>query len=128
MESRPVPVLAGRKVLIVEDNFLEAEDMREAVESAGGRVVGPANSIETAVILVGNDRPDVALLNVNVNGRTSTRIAKRLSELGIPFVVVTGFARDVVPPSLRDAGYVAKPFFREELVSALMEAIGVKLL
>jgi DNA-binding NarL/FixJ family response regulator len=128
MEVRPLPVLAGRKVLIVEDNFLEAENIRQVVESAGGSVVGPAASIEIALLLADTESPDAALVNVAVNGRTSTWIAKRLTELQIPFVVVTGFSRDVIPPSFRDAGYVAKPFLREALVSALVEAMGLKLL
>jgi hypothetical protein len=66
--------------------------------------------------LIDQDRPDAALLEVIVAGRTSSPVATRLAMLDIPFVVVTGYSRNIIPASLRNAAYVAKPFLREELI------------
>ena len=54
-------------------------------------------------------------------------VGRALAELAIPFVIVTGFPRDVLPEHLGDAGYVAKPFAREELVDALVQQMGLTL-
>ena len=44
----------------------------------------------------------------------------------MPFAVVTSFSRDIVPNRLREVAYVAKPFFREELIEALVDVMGLK--
>jgi CheY-like chemotaxis protein len=118
--------LAGRKVLIVEDDFLEADDMRDAVESIGGTVVGPALSVDTALDLLKGDRPDVALLDVLIFRMSSVSIAERLVQLHVPFVVVTAYPRERLPPPLDSGPYVRKPYWRKQLTEALGRAIASK--
>jgi hypothetical protein len=77
MDVRPLPVLAGGKVLIVKENFLQAEDTRQAVEAAAGDAIGPACSKDMALWLIEQDRPDAALLEVIVADRNSTPVAVR---------------------------------------------------
>jgi hypothetical protein len=52
MEPPHGQTLGRTKVLIVEDDFLEADDMRDAVESSGRIVIGPALSVDTALGLL----------------------------------------------------------------------------
>ena len=125
MELRRPPILASRKILIAEDNFLEAEDMRQAVISAAGVVLGPAPSIQQSLWLIDQDRPDAAPVSAVVGGLPATLVIKRLDALGIPFMVVTGYAREVLPPELSSAPYVGKPFYREELIEGLVAALDL---
>jgi len=124
MEPPQRPTLDGRKVLIVEDDFLEADDMRDAVESIGGVVVGPALSVDTALGLLERGLPDVALLDVLVFRMSSVSIAERLTQLHVPFVVVTAYPRERLPPPLDTGPYVRKPYWRKQLTDALRRAIA----
>ena len=108
----------------MEDDFLEAEDMREAVECIGGSVVGPAPSVDAALGLIDGIRPDVALLDVVLFRMTAVSIAERLSQLHIPFVVVTAYPRERLPPPLGEGSYVSKPYWRKQLTDALGRAIA----
>jgi CheY-like chemotaxis protein len=120
----PQRQILGRKVLIVEDDFLEAEDMRDAVESIGGIVVGPALSVDTALGLLEGGLPDVALLDVLVFRMSSVSIAERLAQFHVPFVVVTAYPRERLPPPLDTGPYVRKPYWRKQLTDALRRAIA----
>jgi CheY-like chemotaxis protein len=115
VDVRQLPVLAGKHILIVEDDFLAAEDMRHAVESAAGGVLGPALSAEQALWWIERHQPDCGILDVGIGPLTMTPVAQRLKELSVPFVVATGFSRELLPP-LRTAPYLAKPFARAELI------------
>ena len=99
--------------------------MRQSIEAAGGVAVGPASSVELALYLIDQDQPDAALVNVLIGADSAMPIAKRLKVDQIPFVIVTGLSRDALPEMLRDAGYVAKPFLRQELVDALVKSLGL---
>ena len=120
----PQRQIRGRKVLIVEDDFLEADDMRDAVEAVGGIVVGPALSVDTALALLERGLPDVALLDVLVFRMSSVSIAERLTQLHVPFVVVTAYPRERLPPPLDTGPYVRKPYWRKQLTDALGRAIA----
>ena len=59
-------------------------------------MIGPAPSLQQAAWLVDQVRPDGVLLNYMLGRFPSTALAKRLAELAIPLVLVTGFPRDVL--------------------------------
>ena len=122
MENATLPSLAGRKILIVEDDLVVAEEMRYTVTGAGGSPLGPAPSVEMALYLIGQQKPDAALLDVHLAGLTVEPIADHLRALYVPYVVVSGFARNAIPRTLRDAPFVAKPFYRSELLQPLTMA------
>ena len=124
MEPPQRQTLSGAKVLIVEDDFLEADDMRDAVESIGGTVVGPALSVDTALDLLEGDRPDVALLDVLISRMSSVSVAERLIQLHVPFVVVTAYPGERLPAPLDTGPYVRKPYWRKQLTDALRRAIA----
>ena len=114
VDVRGLPVLAGKHILIVEDDFLAAEDMRHAVESAAGGVLGPAPSAEQALWWIELHQPDCGILDVDIGPLTTTPVAQRLKELNVPFVVATGFSRELLPPLLCAAPYLAKRHSREK--------------
>jgi CheY-like chemotaxis protein len=119
-----LPVLAGKHILIVEDDFVAAEDMRLAVESAAGGVLGPALSAEQALWWIELHQPDCGILDVGTGPLTTAPVAQRLKELNVPLVVATSFAREFLPPPLHTARYLAKPFVRAELIENVAISIG----
>ncbi len=83
------------RVLILEDEFMIAMEFETVVLDAGFEVVGPAADVEAALTLIEANPPDVGVLDVNLgHGTTSAPIADRLSAIGIPFILCTGYQTD----------------------------------
>jgi len=116
--------MALKKVLIVEDSFLIAESLAQTVATIGLDVVGRVNTADAALRKIDEAAPDCVLLDVQLRDGDATNVADALSERDVPFVVVTGYHRDTLPPVLRKAPYVAKPFKEAELIDAVSMACG----
>jgi CheY-like chemotaxis protein len=93
----PTPILKvpthllGRSVLIVEDELLVAWDIEQTLKAAGVRVLGPAASVGSALSLLSTQRPDAAILDLNLRGELVTPVARRLRDMGVPFVLSTAY-------------------------------------
>jgi DNA-binding response OmpR family regulator len=108
--------LQDMKVLVVEDNFLVADSIKEVLESHGCEVVGPVSRVERGLKLARECPLDGALLDVNLAGDFCFPIAIALSERGVPFLFLTGYDDPVIiPVELRAVGRLPKPFDLEEL-------------
>ncbi|TGN42985.1 response regulator [Paracoccus liaowanqingii] len=79
------------RVLIVEDEMLIAMDMEDMLAEMGFEVVGPAPCLERGMELARREAFDMAVLDINLAGRTSFPIADILRERGIPFLFATGY-------------------------------------
>jgi len=77
------------KVLVVEDEFFIADELRRKLTAAGLQVLGPVSSNERALDLLEQDRPDVAVLDVHLGEARVTSVAAKLRQLNIPFVLAT---------------------------------------
>jgi DNA-binding NarL/FixJ family response regulator len=113
------------RVLVVEDEFMIGLDIGEQLGEAGFEVVGPALSVTKALQLVAEPGCDVAVLDINLGGETSGPIARKLQASGTPFVVVTGYSVDNLPPWFHDEIIVTKPYRIADLVSALRKCADV---
>ncbi len=113
-------------VLVVEDDFIVAYDMRTLLEERGARVIGPAATLAEATALVTQHAPDVALLDVNLNGELVFPVADWLRERRIPFAFATAYADDdrIFPEPLRNIPRLAKPVLPSLLVGELRRLIG----
>ena len=108
--------LHGKKVLIVEDDFLTAEGLSHTIADYGFTVVGPVDTADRAVRLIGQQPPDGALLDVRLRDGSAVEVAKVLRARGVPFVVMSGYSRDTLPPELKNAPFIAKPMAESELI------------
>lgn len=88
---KPPSHLMGRSVLLVEDEMMIAWDIEQTLTHAGMRVLGPASSVSRAMRLIEAERPDAAILDLNLRGELVTPVAKRLRELEVPFVLATAY-------------------------------------
>ena len=110
--------LTGKRILIVEDEYFIATDLKRALAEAGAIVVGPAGTLASAQALVEEDI-DLALLDVNLDGEHSYPLANRLRERAVPFAFLTGYDRWALPPAYRDVPRLDKPFDLPQLIRQL---------
>ncbi len=110
--------LAGKQVLVVEDEPLVALDLVGTLEEAGLKAVGPASTAKAAIRLIETTTLDGALLDANLKGRPVDDIVAALVRKGVPFTFVTGYGQEGLPAAYRSADVVAKPFSREQVLAA----------
>ncbi|MEZ5961368.1 MAG: hypothetical protein R3C30_13230 [Hyphomonadaceae bacterium] len=97
-----------KRLLLVEDEAIIAFDLAEQLATAGFENVSIATSL--AAGLAQCDACDVAVIDVNLGrGQTSEPIAAKLTTMGRPFVVVTGYGVDQLPDVFTTAPVLRKP-------------------
>jgi len=80
-----------RRLLVVEDELLLAEQMAQTMENLGWAVMGPARSLDEAEALIAGRDPDVALLDVNIGGQSVFPLADVLHRRRVPIVFCSGY-------------------------------------
>lgn len=90
--------LNGRRILIVEDEYLIAEDLAALLREAHAEVIGPAASLPKAVRLAGEtERIDAAVLDINLRGVDVFPLAEDLRSRGVPIMFMTGYGQNNIP-------------------------------
>lgn len=102
--------LAGRRILVVEDEYLEALDMSRMVEAWGGEVAALTRRLDRARALARSERLDGAVLNVDLNGESVLSLADLLIDKGVPVVLATGYDPGMLPRRFDDLPRLAKPY------------------
>lgn len=115
-------VLAGKRILVVEDEFIVAAMVEDELIELGAVVVGPVCKIEDRLSLAKREALDAAILDVNINGERSSAIADALAARGIPFVFATGYGGIGLERST--APILDKPYTAEKLAAALERAMA----
>ncbi|MFO3705232.1 response regulator [Xanthomonas codiaei] len=116
-------VLRGVRVLVVENDDMNAMLLELQLSHIGAAVVGPVGQVQDALQLIQADAPDIAVLDYRLgNGETSEPVARLLAERGIPFVLATGVATGSIPAGFERGVILTKPYLSEELVNALSRA------
>ena len=117
--------LHGRRVLLVEDEFLIASDLVRLLRQQGAEVLGPASSVRAALdLLQGAAEPDGAVLDVNLRGEMAFPVADALHARGVPFVFATGYTNEMIPARYASVPCCEKPFEGPEIVRALAAQSG----
>ncbi len=111
--------LAGKRVLIVEDEPLIGMVLTDYLTDAGCIPVGPAQNIDRAMILIREETFDAALVDGNLAGRSVDEIAVALTQRLTPFAFVTGYGREALPTGFQEAMIVEKPFTQDQVTGAL---------
>jgi DNA-binding response OmpR family regulator len=114
---------ANFRVLVVEDEFLIAMELRAFLEDAGFEVLGPVPTVASALDAVGSELPDAAVLDVNLYGERVTPVAVALAARNVPFVLASAYSSADLEgePVLAAARNVGKPVARNALVAAMNE-------
>lgn len=115
--------LAGRRVLVVEDEALVAMLVEDILLDAGAEVSGPAATAAEALALLDASLPDVAVVDVNLGTHTSEPVTAALAASGVPFLVATGYGAAGLA-SLPGCAVISKPFDPSALVAHLVALLG----
>lgn len=95
--SQVLEEFRGKRVLVVENEYLLAREIQRQLEASGAAVVGPVPSVAQALELIDDHQIDVAILDVQLDAETSFPIANALEAKGIPFVFATAYAQEQMP-------------------------------
>ncbi|MBV9840246.1 MAG: GAF domain-containing protein [Sphingomonadaceae bacterium] len=115
----------GETVLLVEDSLIIALDAEDILASLGAGRVLAAATVRQAQQQLDRERPDFALLDVNLGQETSFPIADRLKALGVPFLFATGYGEQLqLPPVHERATVLQKPYTAEAIAGALVGLRG----
>jgi DNA-binding response OmpR family regulator len=107
----------GMRVLVVEDNYLVANEIVDALEAANAIVVGPCSTLDDAEMQIAHS--DLAMLDVDIRGRSSFALADRLTTLDVPYVFFTGLDRALLPERFAKIDVITKPVPPEVAVQKL---------
>ena len=111
----PLP-LAGCKVLVVEDEVVQALDLGSLLVRCGCEVVGPTGSYAEVVRLLHHERPHLALVDMVLEDGSAMPLVERLTAADVPFLLVTAQDHDLLEhPLLRDVPRLGKPYNPREL-------------
>ncbi|MGP9810826.1 response regulator [Rhodopseudomonas sp. NSM] len=105
----------ARSVFLVEDEAMIRMMVVDMLEELGFSVAAETGEINEAVMLAGTTEFDVAILDVNVNGKVISPVADVLTARNRPFIFATGYGTQGVPENYRDRPALQKPFQIESL-------------
>jgi CheY-like chemotaxis protein len=128
MSSNALPRLAGAglRVLLVEDEILVAMLLEDMLAELGHTIIGPVARLDKAIEMARSEALDLAILDVNLNGKEAYPVAEALDMRGIPLVFATGYGTGGLRPPYRNRPTLSKPFLRRDLVQALAQACSTK--
>lgn len=107
----PLSALRNRLILVVEDEYVVAQDIQSELEAAGAEVLGPAPTVTDALtLLAGSAALDAAILDVNLKGELVFPVAAALRKRDVPFVFVTGYEWWMLPTAYTNVRCCEKPF------------------
>jgi CheY-like chemotaxis protein len=119
MAERATGVLSGRRILVVEDDYLIATDLARSLEDLGAAVLGPAGSVKDALALLAGVTIDAAVLDINLGTEKVFPLADTLLSRRVPFVFTTGYDRWIIPSTYAGVPRLEKPIDTRALVRLL---------
>jgi len=114
---------SATSILVVEDEPLLAMDVEMVLRNAGFRVVGPAGTCARAIALLREATPDLAILDLNLGPELALSVFDCLERSGIPFVVLSGHSRQMIPAQFQDRPFLQKPYEIPTLLRMVDEAL-----
>lgn len=116
--------MPDRLVMVLEDEIFVSSLLELILEEQGWSVGGPFRSNRVALDYLERMRPDAALIDFNIADGNSSATARRLRELGIPFVVLSGYPKSMArSDDLRTAEWLDKPFSEDQVIRLIATAL-----
>ncbi len=114
-----------RTLLIVEDDILPAMALRDELEDAGYHVLDLTGRHQEAVAAARQSKPDLALVNIELQGRDDgIALAQEMKAMGIPVVFISGqVSRELSALTVAIAS-LPKPYSAADMVKAVDYLLG----
>lgn len=120
----PDVTLEGCRILIVEDEYMLADELAMELQDAGAHVLGPAGTVDKALaIIAAAPAIDVAVLDVNLGGASVFPAADLLAERAIPFLFTTGYDASAIPPRFAAHPRCEKPISIVQVKRAIRRTV-----
>ena len=110
-------------MLVIEDEWLVATLLEDMLSELGHNVVATVATVDDALSAVDGNGFDLALIDLNLNGKSARGVADRLLERGIPFACTTGYGRTDLDERLRGRPILQKPFELKDLEAVIAQAL-----
>lgn len=119
LQSPRTSSLAGRRILVVEDEYFIAEEIKVVLEALGAIVLGPLSDQRRAMEMLSGSEIDCAVLDIDVSGRAIFPLIHELRRRGIPWLYVSGYSESLVPEDLRGRVHLEKPVAPDALAASI---------
>ena len=116
-------LLAGRRILVVEDEMLVLMNVEMMLEDLGCSAIHAAASVAQALVLITEQNFDVAILDVNLGAEKSYPVADILKQRGVPFTFSTGYTDHGHRTDLEQWPVLRKPYLREDMVAVFKQLL-----
>jgi CheY-like chemotaxis protein len=115
---------SGRSVFLVEDEVMIRMMVADMLEELGYNIAAEAGDINEAIKLAQSVEFDLAILDVNVNGKVISPVADLLAARNRPFIFATGYGSSGLPAEYRDRPALQKPFQIDTLARMIDHALN----
>jgi CheY-like chemotaxis protein len=124
MHADLIPLPLEPRVLIVEDETLIAEELRERLSRLGFSVIAAVDSAEEGIVIATRERPDLVLMDIRLKGeKDGVQAAKEIrQQVDVPIVYLTAYSDRLTVDRAKATehdGFILKPFLRRELQSTI---------
>ncbi len=125
-ERRTRRSLAGKQLLVVEDELLVGMLVKSMLDDLGATVIGPCGRLADGMAEARSARFDCAILDLNLAGEPADPLADLLLARGVPFVFITGYQRDSLDRRYANVPVLQKPIDTAALESVLLSLLDTK--
>lgn len=116
--------LAGCRIVIVEDDYYQAQDSKQMLEGAGAQVIAIAATVPDLDALLRQGRVDAGLIDINLGHGLSLDFARALQRSAIPFLFLTGYDAGILPEDLAGSPCLSKPADSDRVIAELGRLTG----
>jgi DNA-binding response OmpR family regulator len=107
------------RIFLVEDETMIRMLVVDMLEELGHTVAGEAARIDQALQLAQSTDFDIAILDVNLNGKVITPVAQLIEGRSLPIIFATGYGAAGLPEEFKDRPALQKPFELNALAAAI---------
>ena len=116
------------RALIIEDEILIAEELKERLSRLGYSVIGAVDSADEGIAIATRERPDIVLMDIRLKGeKDGIQAAHEIRQrVDLPIVYVTAYSDPLTVERVKHAdydGFILKPFHRHDLQSTIQIAM-----
>jgi len=118
-------LLQGAKVLVLDDEWLVADQTAQYLGEAGMEVIGPFYALDEARDFAADSKVDLAVLDYNIDGTPVTPLVEDLQAKGVPVIIVSGYgSRLELPQGTLGVDFMPKPVARASLIERAARRLG----
>ncbi len=112
------------RVLIVEDEAIIAMDLEMMLQDEGCEVVATVPTVKAALAQIAQHELDCAFLDINLGHEQVFPVADELARKGVPFALLSGHTRGVLPPAHKNRPALPKPYLKKDVLKILAHLQG----